>query len=114
MAETERTASMMTGYLTVLVATVIFIHTGMGVNQYKHWLLMHDEHSATMLPLDIIVECMVALGLSIFAIVFLLSRPFKKIVNVSEAKLRMMDGLTYSEDFAIFRRRRHPVPLKEA
>ena len=110
MPKRETTAVEITGYFIVLASVIIFVHGAMGVTQYKHWLSLHDEQNTT-LPLDVILECLVALGVAIFGIMFFVTRPFKPIINASETKLKMMDGLTYSEDFAMFRRRRHPVPL---
>lgn len=109
----DNKAAMFSGYLFLLGSLFVLIHSAMGVNQYKQWLSIHDEQS-TILPFDIYMECFVGLGIAIFAINFLISRPFKEIVNTSEAELKRMDGLTHSEDFVIFKRRRHPVSLKES
>eukprot|EP01083_Nonionella_stella_P013795 38793_1 len=115
MAKKDNAASMIVGYSILCVSSLLFLHSGMGVSQFKHWLLMHDEPTQqnTSLPVDIILECLIGLGLALFAINFFISRPFREIVNTSETKLKLMDGLTYSEDFTIFKRRKHPVPLKE-
>ena len=98
------------GFLVLLIASLLLIHSAMGVSQYKHWLSTHDETNKR-LPFDIILECLIGLGVAIFSITFLITRPFKEIVNASEAKLKSMDGLFYSEDFTTFKRRRHPLVL---
>merc|ERR1712228_150535 len=109
----DNKAAMLSGYTFLLGSLLMLIHSAMGVNQYKQWLSIHDEPT-TSLPFDIYMECFVGLGIAIFAINFLISRPFKEIINTSEAELKRMDGWTHSEDFAIFKRRRHPIPLKES
>ena len=82
MAKRETTVAEVTGYFIVLVSVVIFIHSAMGVMQYKHWLSLHDEQN-TALPLDVILECLAALGTAIFGIMFFISKPLKPIVNAS-------------------------------
>merc|ERR1711933_341588 len=108
----ERKAIKATGYTILFGSLLVFIHSAMGVSQYKQWASLHDEKSA-FLPLDIYLECFVGLGIALFAINFFIAGPFKEIVNTSEAELKRMDGLTYCEDFAIFNLRRHPVSLNE-
>ena len=112
MAKTENKSQKFMGYILLLIAGLIFIHSGMGVNQYKHWLSMHDEKHNTSLPFDIIIECLCGLITALISINFFIGREFLEIINTSEAKLRSMDGLAYSEDFTIFKRRRPPISLQ--
>lgn len=108
--EDNKTGASFFGYLLLLISSLLFIHSAMGVSQYKHWLSIHDEPNKS-LPFDIILECLIGLGIAVFSVSFFISRPFKEIVNTSDPKLKSMDGLFYSEDFTIFKRRQHPAPL---
>mmetsp|Transcript_57372 Transcript_57372/g.91302 ORF Transcript_57372/g.91302 Transcript_57372/m.91302 type:complete len:115 (+) Transcript_57372:80-424(+) len=108
MPKKQERASSMLGYLMLFGSLFLFIHSAMGVSQYKHWLSLHDDtHKA--LPMDIILECFAGLATAIFSVTFLIANPFREIVNTSETQLRSIDGLFYSEDFASFRIRRHPI-----
>lgn len=108
MADVEAKGTSFFGFVLLLISSLLFIHGAMGVSQFKHWLSTHDETNK-LLPFDIILECLIGLGISVFSITFLISRPFKEIVNTSETKLKSLDSLFYSEDFTTFKRRRHPL-----
>ena len=102
------------GSILLLCGIICGLHGAMGMNQFKHWISIHDDishdyHKSILnIPKDIVFESIVGLSIILFSII-LLSKPFKEIINSRESRLRLFDSLFYCEDFMVFKHRKHPI-----
>jgi len=88
------------------------LHSASGMLQWKHFVTIHEDASVKYsdIPTDIIMECLGGLIGSLLAITLLVGE-MKEIINPPESRLKIFDGLFYSEDFITFQHRKNPLTL---
>eukprot|EP00500_Bicosoecida_sp_ms1_P007042 CAMPEP_0203816440 /NCGR_PEP_ID=MMETSP0115-20131106/15076_1 /ASSEMBLY_ACC=CAM_ASM_000227 /TAXON_ID=33651 /ORGANISM="Bicosoecid sp, Strain ms1" /LENGTH=113 /DNA_ID=CAMNT_0050725345 /DNA_START=23 /DNA_END=364 /DNA_ORIENTATION=- len=91
------------GKVVVALGVLLFVHSGFSMSQYKALLAVAEDPDAPDIPIDVLIEVVLACAVTLVGVLFAVGR-FQPI-HVADERERSLDVLDSRPDFALYNHR---------